>query len=638
MRNLQGRSLLRRTQGTGLLGHPGELGPMADYLFDQGGMASFAVIEETAPTIRINPFLDISWSGSRTQWWAIRSRRWAGRTPVFVFAKATFWFTLTSGMWIGAWASASDTDTWYRFDNVTIGASDITISNNTPFPPGMIYVAIWPMYPFSRTQRLVKEWSANPLVGETVSSTNKIISLSPQTTADANGRSSLGLPYYAFKVANATANTKNNAILSSRAHAAEPPGGWSFEGALQWLLTSGAEQKFLLDWFNFNCYPCLYPENVINGHSRANWNDYSRDFNGLWNEPGVIHAQDVYKTAMAADTGGTVEVGLDFHAFGTAVSSLGDVTNSLDPMIVEFSNQVKVYDPVYQLLQEPVTGGVTVFWMNTLSARLALYAEHGFANTKTPADWKTYGANNMKALTRMLARGYFTNGPAVGCREFNGTSDRIDWASVYNPKGTPTTIAMWLYLDTNRASQYFLNIGEGNTTGFWLTTGGAAGVLQLGILGTGWMARVTNTSTITSGSWFHVVATYSGVFGPLASIRLYKNGVECTYNDPLGVIGSGTENEHTGSWSIGGRILDDARNMDGKAAQVGVWDRVLTPTEITNLAAGHAPDFAAPTNLRFYFKGNTSSLANSVAGGANGTADGTTQLTGAGNGPGIIYP
>lgn len=611
-------------------------GKFLELNFDQGGLASYSVESISPLTIRINPLLDLS--GTTSQWWAVKSKRWGGKTPVFVFAVSSNWFNLTAGMWVGAWARASDTDTWYGFDNITVGVTDIEISNNAAFPSGTIYVSLIPMYPFSRTQRLVNQWSGNALVGDTTSSTNKILALSTAVTPDANQRAPLGLPYYAFKVANATANTKNKAILTSRLHAAEGIGGWSFEAAIDWLLTTSPEQKFLLDWFEFNCYPCLHPVNVVGGHSRMLWEDYTKDCNTQWDTDGTREYVDVQKAAMIADTGGTIEVGLDYHSYGADVGPIGIVESAADAMVVAFRTQLLTLQADWGLLEQTITGGTTYLWKNTLSARLVAYYEHGLDNAKGISDWKTYGANSMKALAKTLAAGYFTNGPSVGARDFNGTTDRIDWANVYNPKGTPTTISMWLYLDTNKANQYFLNIGEGNTYGMWLATGSAAGVMQLGIMGAGWGARVTNTAFIVAGAWMNIVATYSGTFGPLASTRFYKNGVEATYNDAQGVVGTAPENDHTGSWSIGGRIADDARNMDGIACQVAVWDRVLSAGEIANLAAGYSPDLAAPSNLKFYFKGNTSSLANSVTGGANGTADGTTQLTGAGTGPAIIYP
>ena len=80
--------------------------------------------------------------------------------------------------------------------------------------------------------------------------------------------------------------------------------------------------------------------------------------------------------------------------------------------------------------------------------------------------------------------------------------------------------------------------------------------------------------------------------------------------------------------------MDDTRNLPGRIAQVGVWNSVLDSTKIAALAAGDSP-FKYRTNLLWYFRGNSGLLA--YPNGTTGTADGTTQLTGVGNGPTITY-
>jgi hypothetical protein len=613
------------------------LGPEVDYLFDQGSLASYTLVDDT-PTIRINPLLDIVYVGNKTQWWAIRSRHWAGKTPVFVFDKATVWFALSSGMWIGAWATSADTDTWHPFDNVTIGATDINLSNNAAFPGGTIYVALWPMYPFSRTQRLMGAWSANSLVDETASTTNKIISLSPANTPDSLGRSSVNLPYYAFKIANATANTKNKAILSSRQHACEGIGGWAFEGAIDWLLTTSPEQKFLLDWFEFNCYPCLYPENLVSGHSRMDWDDYATDINQKWSTTGDVPSVDEFKTAMAVDTDGAIEVGLDYHAYGSTGVALGDVENSADAMTVEFRDQLKTFDAAFSLIEETLLGGLTHWWLNTLSAKLALYTEHGLSTTKTIADWKAYGANTMRTLSKMLARGKFTNGPGVGSRDFAGATSRIDWASPWTPSGA-MTLSMWLSADRVNTSQGLWAVEKtgGGFDGiyFWLNGAVGAGRLTFYIEGgTDGYRSSANGVVPGDGTWHNYIVTWDGVVNPITGVHIYKNNAEVA--SYAAAQNGATPNAFAGDWSLGGFKSVDNYNIDGRMAQVAVWNRVVTATERANLAAGYAPNLAAPSGLQFYFKGNTADLSNEI-GGADGTADGTTQLTGAGTGPGIIY-
>ena len=80
---------------------------------------------------------------------------------------------------------------------------------------------------------------------------------------------------------------------------------------------------------------------------------------------------------------------------------------------------------------------------------------------------------------------------------------------------------------------------------------------------------------------------------------------------------------HTGSWSLGGRIYDDTRNLDGKIAEVAVWNSVLSSAAITALAGGAEPQSCYPTNLLYYYSADTDTTTAEV-GGAAVTVDGTT--------------
>lgn len=610
------------------------LGLPVDYLFDQGSLASYTITDPAAPTIRIVPIYDLNDGAQKSEWFCVRSRHWAGKSPVFVVAKNKLWPAFDTDMWFGAWATSADTDSWTLFDTFSVGASDYQFSHSEAFPAGMIYVALWPMYPFARTQRKVAAWLANALVSDTASSTDGVISLSSAVTPDAYGRGISGLPYYAFKISSG-AGTKNIAILACRQHAAESPGGFAFEAAIDWLLAGSDLANFLLDYFDFYVYPCLYPVNVINGHSRMLWEDYTKQPNGVWNTDGTYEFIDTYKDAMDTDTGGAIEAGIDFHSFSSSAVALGDVQDDTDAMIVAFRNRMLGLDAAYTLLEESLPNSLTAWWIGTLSARLALYAEHGMSKTKTIANWQTYGQNNMKTLAYLLADGQFTQNPGVGSREFNGTTDRIDWASVFNTAGSAITISAWVYFDVLDHSNYILCTHQAGNTGYaTILLATSAGTISFNRNGTTTLQIGTANGSIATGAWKHVLLTHDGVMTTASSVHIYINGAEGSYQ---GAVNGAGEYAATGLWSIGGRAYDDLRNLDGHAAQIGVWNRVLNGTEIANLAAGYAPSLAAASGLQFYFKGNTADLSNEI-GGADGTADGTSQVTGVGNGPGIIYP
>ena len=603
-----------------------------------GGAGTYAADFDQASAAAIDPagarLTPVKHWNTQWAWWAVRHPDLFTQ-PAFAIAKASH-YNAVSGMWLACWAAAADTDTWNQL-TATIGASDITFSPAAAFPGGPIYLAALPMYPFSRVQRKVAAWAANALVGETASSTAKSLgSATARDAGDGSGRSAPALPFYALQVANATANTKNKAILSAFNHPSETPGAFQLEGALDWLLTTSPEQKFLLDWFTFSVYPCLNPQGVWSGYFRSSPQTPTSDNNRLWDTTGTNEAVDAFKTAMDADTAGAIEVGIDFHSWMEAFGPKSGGEDNAAALYAAWLAQMQTLDGTYAMLTADNTASMLRYWFqHTLGAKLSINSEYGHVATAGVADWKANGANVMRSLVKMLAAGQWTQGPGVGSRSFNGTTDRIDFASAANLSGAPVTVSAWIYLGTLSATAYVLcnhDAGDSNYgLNFCCYTGNYFGLLRRGA---GDFYGIAANSTLSTGVWTHILATHPGTnLSDYNTVKLYKNGVEVSYQPGAN---SSSETAHTGKWSLGGRIYSDTRNFPGKLAQVAAWNRVLTAAEIANLAAGYAPDLAAASGLQFYFKGNTSSLT--AAPGGLGSADGTSSSTGVGNGPSIIYP
>jgi hypothetical protein len=206
-------------------------------------------------------------------------------------------------------------------------------------------------------------------------------------------------------------------------------------------------------------------------------------------------------------------------------------------------------------------------------------------------------------------------------RDFNGTTDRIDWTSIANLAGTAVTISGWLYLDAMAHNSYMLCINNNTATYGIILSWNTSGQFQFFRDGSTTLYRITATNfVLPTGSWVHVLATHDGVMTTATSIHLYKNGTESpTYDSTNNGAG---EPSQTGVWSVGGRLQDDARNVDGRIAEVAVWNTVLSSTLITKLAAGYSPQFF-PTNLIFYVPLLGTSVTDRISG-TVGTPDGTS--------------
>lgn len=187
-------------------------------------------------------------------------------------------------------------------------------------------------------------------------------------------------------------------------------------------------------------------------------------------------------------------------------------------------------------------------------------------------------------------------------RDFDGTDDRIDWANVFTTSGQALTIACWLYPDSlNQANQQYIfngSVGGGAGTVFDIqdNSSDAGGLRFVRITDATAKFRNSSTGTLTTGTWQHVLVTDDGSLTG-TNTRMYRDGTEVAYGGNGN--GSGTESTANGLWNVGGRSADNVRNLNGRLAEMAVWNRVLGADEITALGKGWSPLFF-PNGLRFY--------------------------------------
>lgn len=236
--------------------------------------------------------------------------------------------------------------------------------------------------------------------------------------------------------------------------------------------------------------------------------------------------------------------------------------------------------------------------------------------------------------------------PAPGCYEavsvdnnpfgsswlFNGATDRIDWASIFNPTGQPITISLWFKSTDVSALHYLMAIYETGDAAYGLGCYMPLDLFSFARNGTTDLYRQTNSPLYMEGLWTHFLVTHDGVMTTAASVHIYKNGTEVVSYDSS--INGATEGVNGGSWSIGGLLYNDLYNFHGNLCQLAVWNRELTAPEITALASGISAD-TYPTDLEFYWKGDMNDLHDSITN-TLGVADGATYEHG--DGPIITYP
>lgn len=225
-------------------------------------------------------------------------------------------------------------------------------------------------------------------------------------------------------------------------------------------------------------------------------------------------------------------------------------------------------------------------------------------------------------------------------RDFNGSTDRIDYANPIDLADSALTIAGWVYPDTlDSTDDLFAVLHQaGDAAGaIWVEHAGSRNVGSLQIVRV-WSAGGPphqgkyrhGTGELTMGSWQHVCCT-SDSGGLAAGMECYVDGsVPGTSGTLTG--GSGSQVAASGKLSLGGLYPADTECFGGRLAEVGVWNRVLSTDEIAALAKGFSP-LHFLRGLRFYTKLIGRKDIDIIAG-KTPTYDGTAII----EHPGIIYP
>ena len=185
-------------------------------------------------------------------------------------------------------------------------------------------------------------------------------------------------------------------------------------------------------------------------------------------------------------------------------------------------------------------------------------------------------------------------------RDFNGATDRIDFASVATLTASPVTISVWFNADVLGAGflQYIFNASIATNSGGIILglANEATGQFSLLRAGATALYRYSAAGLFAVGTWYHILATHDGTFNDATTIHLYRNGIETAYAINQNGV---NETAPSGLWSLAGRAIDDIRNYNGRIAEVGAWNRVLSTGEIELLADGYSPLFV-PSGLLFY--------------------------------------
>jgi len=172
--------------------------------------------------------------------------------------------------------------------------------------------------------------------------------------------------------------------------------------------------------------------------------------------------------------------------------------------------------------------------------------------------------------------------------DFNGTNQFLEVGSAVANR--PCTMAAWAYLDNVTSPRDFVSVSSKTTLA----------VLRLNVLDTqfriadqGNVNAVANGGTVSANVWNH----YAGVFASGSSRTPYTNGVAGAENTTT-VAAITPTFSNIGAFYAG--TSTPIQFFDGRMAEIGIWNAVLTAAEIASLARGMTCDKVRPQSLVFY--------------------------------------
>lgn len=196
--------------------------------------------------------------------------------------------------------------------------------------------------------------------------------------------------------------------------------------------------------------------------------------------------------------------------------------------------------------------------------------------TSIAAYWKledltdSAGSNT---LTNVNSVSFSSSGKIGSCATFNGTSNYL--TSPYNIPYGDFTISSWIKLSTTGTEKPIYSgrdVGTGSPiVNFQISSGNTLVIALRNNSGSG-LATAVSSGTFTTGTWYHVVVTYSS-----GTMQLYING---------SADGSGSYSGGTWSNINDTRFGRDNWNntyMNGAIDETGIWTRALSSGEVTSL-------------------------------------------------------
>lgn len=293
---------------------------------------------------------------------------------------------------------------------------------------------------------------------------------------------------------------------------------------------------------------------------------------------------DTVKTVSTSDYASPSELignEANLRAYYTFNSSL---TTDLTSNAYTLTNNNTVTQSADIPFGQKLSNGVISYWKFDESSGNAAdsVASNTLTNNNT-ATFTTGKISNSTSLVRASNQKFTITNASQSGLSITGSMSAQAWVKI----GTAPT-----------AGQNYTILGKADATfanayAFVYTNSAGTFVLR-SLLGNGVLVETSKTQTLTAGTWYHLVFVYTASTG---IVETFVNGSSLGTNTGYSTaIGTNTD-----SFIIGNDVNGSA-NYDGMIDEVGIWNRILSSTEVTNLynsGSGLGYPFSSSSNSFF---------------------------------------
>ena len=204
--------------------------------------------------------------------------------------------------------------------------------------------------------------------------------------------------------------------------------------------------------------------------------------------------------------------------------------------------------------------------------------------------------------------------PCYGAAEFDGTTDKL--AGSDPVASMPLSIFAYVNKSTTNTFMYCVTVTDTTGDEFWGIAFAGNSTVRAMSRDAGVIRQATSGTNYSADTWYPTLGEFSGTSAREIQYNGGNSADNTDFSNPTSI------SEITVGWRNG----TGPSSLEGKIAEICVWDTTLTPAQEALLWAGVQPNLVARDNVVFYHRLRDTDTVTTPQIGATLTESGTVTL------------